>query len=224
MSRIFVPQILAPIFILMLTGCGGANVVVESDFPEPLVDSLPLQMGVYYSKEFREFSHEEKKDKKSPGHRITTGASQVKLFNRLFKNFFESTTELTSLPTADHPLPLNAILAPEVEELQFTVPRDTNSEVFEVWVKYKMKLYSPQGDLILDGSIPAYGKTPVAFMKSRDKALEQAAIVALRDAGAHFTISFSRLPKLQRWLDTQMVKPSEKATRDKVMAVGVRVE
>ena len=60
-------------------------------------------------------------------------------------------------------------------------------------------------------------------MKSRDKALEQAAIVALRDAGAYFTISFSRLPKLQNWLDTQIVKP-EQTTSDEAMAVGIRVQ
>ena len=197
--------------------------VVESDFPEPLVEPLPLHMGVYYSKEFREFSHEEKADKKSPEHRITTGPTQIKLFNRLFKKFFVRTTELASLPTADKPLQLNAVLAPEVEELQFTVPRDTKREVFEVWVKYKIKLYSPSGDPILDWSIPAYGKTPTAFMKSRDKALEQAAIVALRDAGAYFTISFSRLPKLQRWLETQIVRP-EKTMPDEAMAVGIRAQ
>ena len=41
----------------------------------------------------------------------------------------------------------------------------------------------------------------------------------LRDAGAYFTISFSRLPKLQNWLDTQIVKP-EQTTSDEAMAVG----
>lgn len=220
-------RIIAPFLILILTGCGGANVVVEGDFPEPLVEPLPLHMGVYYSKEFRDYSYEEKEDKRSVGDRITTGASQVKLFNRLFDKFFAQTTKLSKLPTEEKPVQLNAVLAPEVEELQFTVPRDTRSKVFEVWMKYRMNLYSPRGELILDWPISAYGKTPVAFMKSRDQALEQAAIIALRDAGAHFTISFSRLPKLQRWLDTQIEKPSgdepEKQPEEDAAAMKAKV-
>lgn len=218
------PRIIAPLLMLVLAGCGGANVVVESDFPEPLVEPLPLHMGVYYSPEFRQYNHKEQKDEKSPEHHITTGPTQVKLFKRLFNNFFAATTELTSLPTAEKPAAVAAVIVPEVEELQFTVPRDTRSEVFEVWLKYKINLYSPTGELIMDWPVSAYGKTPVAFMKSRDEALEQAAIVALRDAGAHFTISFTRLPKLQRWLDTQLGRPSHNSGGDPPVTAKVRVD
>lgn len=207
------------VLIVLLTGCGGADVIVKSDFPEPLVDTLPLHIGVYYSEEFRQFVHEEKEEK-APTHRIETGATQVQLFDRLFTKFFSQTSQLTQLPTIAAPVKMNGVIAPEVEELQFTFPRDTNSNVFEVWVKYKIKLYSPEGDLLLDWSIPAYGKTPKAFMKSREEALQQATVVALRDAGAHFTISLSRNPKLQSWLDAQLGKPPAKARIGKTALSG----
>jgi len=200
-----------PLLLLLLVGCGGANVVVESDFPEPLVEPLPLHMGVYYSPEFLQYSHIEQKNEQSAEHQITTGPSQVKLFDRLFNQFFVKTTPLRRLPSAEHPAPVTAVIMPQVEELQFTVPQDTRREVFEVWIKYKISLLSPAGDLLMEWPLAAYGKTPVAFMKSRDEALEQAGIVALRDAGAHFTISFTRLPKIQRWLDTQLGRPAQTA-------------
>lgn len=206
-------RIIAPILILLLTGCGGANVVVEGTFPEPMVETLPLHMGVFYSEKFQTFTYEEEEKGKGK-YVISTGASQVTLFDTMFDKLFNSTTKISKLPTSEEPVNMNAVLAPDVEEIQFTVPRETRSKIFEVWIKFKMNLFSPKGDLIYAWPIPSYGKTPVAFMKSREEALEQAAIVALRDAGAHFAMSFRRKPEIQRWLDTQLEEKSSALAAD----------
>jgi hypothetical protein len=46
----------------------------------------------------------------------------------------------------------------------------------------------------------AYGKTPTAFLQSDEAAVNLAAVVALRDAGAHFVTSFQRVPEVAQWL------------------------
>lgn len=196
-------RLIIALTVFILTGCGATTVNVDGYFPKPLVDPIPLKMGVYYSDHFREYSHQIE-DKNKGNYLISTGTAQVRLFDTLFSQFFTDIRELSVLPTAAEPVPVNAVLAPEIEELQFTIPRETRSQVFEVWVKYRMNLYSAQGDPLLNWPVTAYGKTPMAFMKSREEALEQAAVVALRDAGANFTTSFSRLPKLRRWLDGEL--------------------
>jgi hypothetical protein len=56
------------------------------------------------------------------------------------------------------------------------------------------------GAPIADWTMPAYGKTPTAFMQSDEGAVRLAAIVALRDAGAHFASSFTRVPDVAHWL------------------------
>ena len=42
--------------------------------------------------------------------------------------------------------------------------------------------------------ITAYGKTPTAFLQSDEEAVNLAAVVALRDAGAHFITTFGSTP------------------------------
>ncbi len=194
--------------VSLLVGCGGTVVNVDGRFPDPLVEPIPLKMGVFYSDQFRNYNHQIE-DKNKGNYSISTGSSQVRLFDTLLNKFFTDTRQLSTLPSSTQPVALNAVLAPEVEELQFTIPRETRSQVFEIWVKYRMNLYSGQGDPLLNWPITAYGKTPKAFMKSREEALEQAAIVALRDAGANFATSFSRLPKLRRWLDAELTKEGD---------------
>ena len=37
---------------LILTACGAREVVVQGNFPKPLMDPLPLTVGVIYTDEF----------------------------------------------------------------------------------------------------------------------------------------------------------------------------
>jgi hypothetical protein len=46
----------------------------------------------------------------------------------------------------------------------------------------------------------SYGKTPTAFMQSDQAAVNLAAVVALRDAGANFATGFTRVPAVRDWL------------------------
>lgn len=186
--------------MLVLCGCGPiAEVVVDGSFPQPLVRSAPLSVGVYYSEQFRNFKHEQMEYDKVM-YSISTGASQVELFDTLFRALFASAIHIEALPPAADTTGLDAILVPQVEELQFSVPEDTRSHSFEIWIKYSMRLLTPQGEPIHEWTMAAYGKTPVAFMKSQEEALHQATIVALRDAGAHLAADFARDPTLKQWL------------------------
>ena len=38
---------------IFLTGCGAQQVIVSSQFPQPVVDPLPLTVGVHFSDEFK---------------------------------------------------------------------------------------------------------------------------------------------------------------------------
>ena len=49
--------------------------------------------------------------------------------------------------------------------------------------------------------LPAYGKTPDSMMLSRTNAIHQAAVVALRDAGAKLLLDFYRIPAVHGWLE-----------------------
>ena len=57
------------------------------------------------------------------------------------------------------------------------------------------------------GSSPAPRLT--AFMQSDEAAVNLAAVMALRDAGANFTVNFTRVPDVQQWLQLKRDDPEE---------------
>ena len=51
-SKRLLPALLAG---AVLSGCGSTQVIVESDFPTPLIEPLPLRMGVMIPDELYNF-------------------------------------------------------------------------------------------------------------------------------------------------------------------------
>ena len=195
---------------LLLTGCGGTKLVVTGDFPDPLVDPIPLKMGTYFPEEFSNYEFVQERDKRGGAAiSIDSGRSQVKLFQRVFGSYFQTVRALDGLPEDQVLDGLDGIIVPEVAQLQVSVPSETKTKVYEVWIKYNMNLYQPDGVKVLTWPVTAYGKTPKRFMKTREIALQQAFVVALRDAGAHFVSRFDRLPLVKEWLAARGNNPTE---------------
>ena len=72
--------------------------------------------------------------------------------------------------------------------------------MYEVWIKYNLQLFDNNDQLIADWLLTAYGKALSEMMQTESNALNQAMIVALRDAGASFSLKFSKVPEIRRWL------------------------
>ncbi|WP_279246675.1 hypothetical protein [Candidatus Litorirhabdus singularis] len=192
---------------LLLSSCGVNEVVVEGRFPSPLLDKLPVTLGVYYKPEFRE--HEFFDEATTRGESdwvVKTGAAQVQMYNTLLEGMFERVVLLNELPRKDRVAEVgkqavDAILVPEVNELQYSIPTHTKINVFEIWMRYRYELYSANGEQLADWTMTAYGKTPTAFLRSAEAAVNLAAVVALRDAGANFAVNFEQVPEVKLWLE-----------------------
>ncbi len=183
---------------LALGGCGGASVSVQTTVPTPLVEPIPIAVGLRFDDTMRQYVHEE--DLEALGKfRIELGATQVPVFERVFAALFAHTerVEAVAAPAAQ----VDGIIAPSVEELQFSVPEQTKSGFFEVWIKYKIDVYRPDGELLGSWPLPAYGKSNaqnLGFMGGGPSAgLNDAAIWALRDAAAHVAFYFPAAPEIQ---------------------------
>jgi hypothetical protein len=96
---------------------------------------------------------------------------------------------------------VNAVLIPHVDELQYAIPQHTNIKVYEIWMRYRFELVTTSGEPIAEWTMAAYGKTPTAFLRSDQAAVNLAAVMALRDAGANFATSFIRIPDVAAWMD-----------------------
>ncbi len=188
--------------IATLSGCGGASVSVPPVLPVPLVDRLPLTMGVYLSDELVSYVHEETIPE-SGDWRIDLGSAQTVMFDNLLGGLFEST-----LPVADPTAPNGAdgVLVPQIEEVQFSTPDQTRSDYFEVWVRYRFRLHDRDGSAVGEFDLTAYGKANAGNygLNNRSPALQAAALAALRDAMAFFTVKFQREPPVQTWLRAEL--------------------
>ena len=84
--------------------------------------------------------------------------------------------------------------------MQVSTPSDTYLNVYEVWIKYSLDIADADGEQIDSWFMPAYGKTPDSFMLSKSNAIEEAAVIALRDAGAKLLLDFYRIPSVYNWV------------------------
>lgn len=185
--------------LAIMAGC-ATNVKVEATFPKPIVNQLPYNLGVFYPAEFRDYTYVESSEDRSE-RTINIGSAQTSLFNTVLPALFKQVEPVSQLQAPPSNLPLDLVMTMTVDDFQYTVPSETRIEMYEVWVKYNLQLLDPQGQLIADWILTAYGKTPAELMKSESEAITQAMIVALRDAGANFALSFNKVPEIRQWLE-----------------------
>jgi len=192
--------------IVLLTACSAATINIEGTFPAPLVQKLPLTVGVYYDEAFINHSFIEINDNTGDDqYIINSGASQLELFNTMLPAVFEQVVQLDSLESASSMSDIDAVFVPAIEEFQVGLPQKTRLNVYEIWVKYNMRLAQSNGDYIADWVMTAYGKSPEETFQSVDAGVNDAANVALRDLAASFTLGFSNIPEINEWLRSQNV-------------------
>ncbi len=184
---------LAAMAILALTGC-ATEVVVEGSFPPALTRPLPVNATLVFDQPFREYIF---RNQGSREVSIAVGTTQMALFTSVARSMFQGIATLDQLPPS---ATSELIIMPVVEEVQVAMPSETQLNIFEVWIKYNIRVFDGNAQPVADWIMPAYGKTPTRFLKSDAEALNQAAIVALRDAGANLVTGFARVPEIRDWL------------------------
>ncbi len=178
---------------LLLGGCTTTAVTVEATFPErPVIEQLPLEVAVVYDDAFQRYTLSESIPQRG-NWEIDLGAAQVALFRAMLPAIFSAVTERDALAPEPEDSSAELLLRPQLQDMQFSIPYQTRSNFFEVWLKYEIELYERDGEtLVARYPLTGYGRTRDGFLDSAQVAIEQAAITALRDAGAFFAIEFPR--------------------------------
>jgi hypothetical protein len=195
--------LLFPVFM----ACGGASVSVPPELPIPLVERVPLVMGMHLSEDLLAFKHQEKLQT-GGDWTIELGPAQTVMFSNLLSGMFNGVRPVShpEAPGGE----VDGVLTPTIEEVQFTTPDQTRSDYFEVWVRYRFQLHDRDGSLVGEWPLTAYGKANSRNygMNSRQPALQAAAVSALRDAMAFFTVQFRTVPAVQSWIAANLRGPS----------------
>ncbi len=194
-ARVFCVAVLTS----LLMGCGVSNVVIEGNYPTPNVASLPVNVAVVFDDALRDFHYIEYSEIGSEEYNIASGDSHIALFSAILPAMFESVVMVDSLEQAQQ-LGLDAIFYPIIDEFQLALPQKTKLEVYEVWIRYNMRFLTGSGEPIADWVQTSYGKTPTETMRSVDSAINDAAVVALRDLASSFSLSFAQVPEIKDWI------------------------
>ena len=175
----------------LVIGCSGGGTVQLHDptLPEPLVKQLPLKVAVRYPDVFNNFVHEEQVIGKQKWS-IDLGQSNRLLFTQLFSSIF---TELTVIDSETDPgdLELDALIEPSIDAFEFSVPNQSQTDDFAVWIRYRLKIFDSEGVQIANWPIAAYGKSLTTTFGGNE-ALQRAAVLAMRDAAALIILQMGR--------------------------------
>ncbi len=183
----------------LLNACGASNVIIEGNFPTPNINKMPLSVAVYYDDALREFAYMEYTETGREEINIESGLSHIQLFDAVLPAMFDQVVNVSSLEDAVSQN-VDAVFAPAIEEFQLALPAKTKLDVYEVWIKYNMRLLTSEGDYIADWVLTSYGKTPTQTFRSVEDGINEAAVVALRDLASSFSLSFAQVPEVRDWL------------------------
>ena len=195
----YTKQLLGGCVIFFVQSCGTSSIVIEGQYPSPNVTKIPLSIGVIYPQELIDFNYVEYSEIGEEEYRVQSGQSHRDLFDALLPSMFEKVVVLDSIESAVSQ-EVDIVFLPAIEEFQLALPSKTKLDVFEVWVKYNLRISDSEGEGIADWILTSYGKTPTRTMRSVENSINQAAVVALRDFASSFTLGFSQVPEIRQWL------------------------
>ena len=178
----------------LAAGCtSNVKLGVEQNFPEVVAKPRELSATLVMDETFRTFVADPTKNTQ-----LQFGPAQVDLMTKAFRGLFAEVKVVSSKEQAGSDTDL--VIVPSVREVQLSTPTDSYLNVYEVWIKYNLDIETADGVPIDSWFLPAYGKTPYSYMLSRTTAIEEATVIALRDAGAKLMLDFFRIPAINGWM------------------------
>jgi len=182
----------------VLSGCSSSVTLQSPRIPQPLLEKIPVSVGLRMPKNFENFVHKEMiygRDEWS----IDLGRSNAELFTQLMNYMFESVTIIG--PTDDiESANVDALIEPSIDAFEFSTPAQSKTEAFAVWIRYRLKVFDRDGTLISNWPVSAYGKSLATKMGSA-KGLERAAVLAMRDAAALMIMKFDSVTQISSLAD-----------------------
>ena len=182
-------------------GC-SKTVPVRDAFPSPLIEALPLDVGLFYDQELLDFSHEN--NASSSKWIVEFGSAHTELFDQLFKTLFRHVVLVEEIPSpTSESEDVDAIIAPSIEDIAFATPDFSGLDFYEVSLRYRVALYRPSGELINAWSINGYGRSPSRHFNS-SQSVSEATTIAMRDAAAQLAIGFQARPEVKDLLGQKL--------------------
>lgn len=183
---------------LLAAGCASNVVVNVPTIPAPQIDKIHMDVAVRIPDEFNHFVHEENilgKEKWT----IDLGASNASFFKQLFGYMFDNVIVLGPDDDATA-YTFDALVEPQIEGFEFSVPNQSKTDAFAVWIRYRMQIFDSVGNSASTWTVSAYGKSQKEGLGG-SKSLRRAAVLAMRDAAALILLQMDKSTKIGELAD-----------------------
>jgi len=170
-----------------VTACGGIAIKPDPVLPQPLLQPLPTTVGLVLPNELRNYMHKE--TRWGIDWQIALGPGHVHLLRDIFRDSFSHVQEFKDLAAARAASGLKAVFEPRIDQYSFVTDRDTGGRYDAVTIRYRINVYTPQGEKVDTLTLTGYGSALAKGM-SNGKPLERATLAAMRDAAAKFLVQF----------------------------------
>ena len=190
--------IFALMFSSTLLSCQSIDVELDSEFPVPQVERLPIDVGIIFSEELADYTYAEEIDGLGQLN-IKLGKTPYDLLKSLGAGVFSDYQMVTSVARDDG---YDGYLQAQISGFQIATPRQTRTDYYEVWMRFNFVFLDPGGNAISEWVLPSYGKANEADYRTKERALEAAARSACRDAMAVFSLRASSNSNVLQWQGT----------------------
>ena len=184
-----------------LSACSTQVALRDPTIPDPLIASLPMSVGARYPENFAHFIHEERVIGKEKWL-IDLGASNKILFDKLFAAMF-SDFKVIGPEESPADYGFDAMIEPTIDAFEFSVPEQSQTDAFAVWIRYRIKIFDRNGDPVANWPISAYGKSQTTTFGG-DEALRRAAVLAMRDAAALIILQMDKSTGISTLVNTPL--------------------
>jgi hypothetical protein len=191
--------------LLVVTALAACTVRVDIDpatleTPTPLVEPLPIKVGILYDDALLHHLHREQDDDQVQVAEYRLGPPTKAFFDAIFAAMFETVEPIGSQPSdAAAGSTLAGVIHLSLVRFSapnYTFPAGVPEGVFRpAYIGYSMIVYAPQGRELV--SVTGYGSSVARLM-----GFEEAVFQAIRGAAADLMTKFYRTPDIKSWIES----------------------
>jgi hypothetical protein len=173
----------------LLAACTTTSLDTKAQLPPPLLEQLPVRVGIHYSEEFSKYVHKETRG--SIDYEVNLGPAHVTNLDWLLKAMFRELVHVDDPSRVSNiSPPLAFVLEPKFEEYSFLTPKDVAGEAFIVTIRYLLTVYDGNGARVDSFAFTGYGREKARTLASKEP-LATATQRAMRDAGAKIAVELT---------------------------------
>jgi hypothetical protein len=188
---------------VLAAGACQSTITPVVSLPSSLVEPMPMSVGIYYDEEFRNHKIQNDTPKYSnlvSDSELLTGRAGVAVFDRLFSDMFVTAVSVQERSGGDEDRKhLDAIVQPRLLHLGTDWHEEGITMNESVSVRYSITIYDTDGAQIRSWTVQGDGR---ASQMTGLSSLEDAAALAMRDAGARLMVAIYADPVIKKCLES----------------------